>query len=66
MSADPLDQASEHEAFLLNASLSNRVVYQGTSLEFCRICEDDIPVARQKAVPGVSTCILCQSKAERK
>ncbi len=66
MLADQLDQAAEYEEFFINNSLANRVVYSGTSLEFCRICDDRIPVARQEAIQGVSTCIFCQSKAERK
>lgn len=35
------------------------------SLEFCDSCGEDIPVARQLAVPGVTRCIYCQSKSER-
>jgi len=35
------------------------------SLEFCDDCGEDIPLARRQAVPGVTMCIYCQSKAER-
>jgi phage/conjugal plasmid C-4 type zinc finger TraR family protein len=35
------------------------------SLEFCDACGETIPEARRLAVPGVTMCIYCQSKAER-
>jgi len=35
------------------------------SAEFCEECGEDIPLARQQAVPGVQFCIYCQTKLER-
>lgn len=35
------------------------------SLSECDACGEDIPKARQLAVPGVTRCIYCQSKSER-
>jgi phage/conjugal plasmid C-4 type zinc finger TraR family protein len=35
------------------------------SLSECDTCGEDIPEARQLAVPGVTMCIYCQSKSER-
>ena len=38
----------------------------GESLEHCEICEEPIPEARRKAVPGVRLCIQCQSEVEKR
>jgi RNA polymerase-binding transcription factor DksA len=35
------------------------------SLEQCEECGDDIPKARQLAIPGVRLCIYCKERAER-
>ena len=35
------------------------------SAEVCEECGDDIPVARQKAIPGVQYCLYCQEYLER-
>ena len=39
---------------------------QGESLEFCEACEEKIPEARRKAVPGVKLCVSCQSEQDEK
>ncbi|MCG3768956.1 MAG: RNA polymerase-binding transcription factor DksA [Nitrosomonadaceae bacterium] len=31
----------------------------------CESCGDDIPLARQQAVPGTQMCVTCQSHNER-
>ncbi len=31
----------------------------------CEECGEDIPKARQEAIPGVQLCIYCQTKLER-
>jgi phage/conjugal plasmid C-4 type zinc finger TraR family protein len=31
----------------------------------CESCGDDIPLARQQAVPGTQMCVTCQSHSER-
>ena len=36
------------------------------SLSHCGECGEDIPLARQKAVLGCTTCIECQSANERR
>ena len=36
------------------------------SAEFCEECGDDIPEARQKAIPGVQLCTYCQELHERR
>lgn len=35
------------------------------SAEVCQECGEDIPVARQQAVPGVQYCVHCQEMFER-
>ncbi len=37
----------------------------GASEPFCVVCGDDIPVGRRSAVPGVRTCVSCQSSRDR-
>lgn len=34
---------------------------RGESAEYCDICGEDIPQKRREAVPGVRTCVECQS-----
>jgi phage/conjugal plasmid C-4 type zinc finger TraR family protein len=38
---------------------------RGESLTHCELCEEEIPVARRRAVPGVRFCVLCQSELEK-
>ena len=33
----------------------------GDGEPFCTICGDDIPDGRRRALPGVRTCVTCQS-----
>ena len=37
----------------------------GESELFCVLCGDDIPEGRRTAVPGVKTCVTCQSGRDR-
>lgn len=37
----------------------------GESLTHCELCEEKIPEARRKALPGVRLCILCQEELEK-
>lgn len=66
MFADQLDVAEANATKQLEATLENRVVYTGVSAEDCEDCGEEIPKARQLAVPGVQKCVFCQTKAERK
>lgn len=34
------------------------------SAEYCRVCDEPIPLARRRAVPGVQTCVECQTDLE--
>ncbi len=38
----------------------------GESLTHCEECENIIPEARRKAIPGVRLCVNCQSTLEEK
>lgn len=33
----------------------------GDAAKYCVECDEEIPEARRKAVPGVKTCVACQS-----
>ena len=37
----------------------------GDSLEFCEECDEPIPERRRAALPGVRTCVVCQSGRDR-
>lgn len=37
----------------------------GESELFCTLCGNDIPEGRRQAVPGVRTCVECQSRRDR-
>lgn len=37
----------------------------GESAPACVICGDDIPEGRRRAIPGVRTCVTCQSSRDR-
>jgi phage/conjugal plasmid C-4 type zinc finger TraR family protein len=41
----------------------SRISY-GESLSHCEECGNDIPEARQRAIPGVRLCVLCQSELD--
>lgn len=54
-------------ALHLNENAIQRVrisLYTGPSLSHCLDCGEEIPEARQKAVPGVTRCIHCQFLSE--
>ena len=37
----------------------------GPSAEECEDCGEPIPAARRKALPGVRTCVACQSERDK-
>lgn len=37
----------------------------GKGSEYCDECGEDIPQARRDALPGIRTCISCQSKRDQ-
>lgn len=65
--ADPIDLANDNAQRRLDAALASRARMATTpSLTHCEDCDDPIPQARRDAVPGVATCIECQSINEHK
>ena len=38
---------------------------QGAGLTHCAECGNEIPEARQKAIPGVRLCLTCQDNEDR-
>ena len=55
----------------IDASLDDAIararagLQRGESLSHCESCDALIPEARQKAVPGVRLCIICQSEHDQ-
>jgi len=43
-----------------------RKIKTGPSLEECEECGEPIPEARRLAITGCTTCILCQTRLERR
>lgn len=37
---------------------------RGASRERCEECDEPIPEARRKALPGVAMCVVCQQEAD--
>ena len=46
------------------AAIANRVQYQGERALDCEECGEPIPDGRREALPGVQTCVECQSYRE--
>jgi phage/conjugal plasmid C-4 type zinc finger TraR family protein len=57
---DQIDATVEDAVKLVRSRLP-----KGKSLSHCEECDEPIPVARRKAIPGVRLCILCQSEIEK-
>lgn len=69
---DIYDRATEREEDLRADALaaqSRRAGLAGKtvsdSARNCRVCDDPIPDARRRALPGVQTCVQCQADLER-
>ena len=69
---DPIDRGCEREDELRadaiaeqrrRAGLEGKTV--ADSARKCSACKEPIPEARRQAVPGVQTCIECQTLIER-
>ena len=65
--ADNIDIAQQREAENLARALAN-ITHRsgGVSVYFCEECDDPIPEARRKALPGVITCVHCKTIGELK
>lgn len=64
--ADEIDIAHEREQSSIEEILARRVQYRGESAEACEDCGEIIPGERREGVPGVRTCVPCQSARELK
>lgn len=64
--ADEIDIAHEREQTAIDEILAKRVQYAGESAPDCEVCGEPIPEARREGVPGVRTCVMCQSEREHK
>ena len=63
--ADVIDIAQEHAAATLERQIMAARSHATAESAFsCEFCGEDIGQARRIAVPGVSTCINCQSLFE--
>jgi phage/conjugal plasmid C-4 type zinc finger TraR family protein len=77
--ADEIDNAQAYDEFFLNLALKNRNGSRGSRGEdnlstsgldprssnlYCIDCEEEIPEARRRAVPGCRRCVDCQSLHE--
>ena len=58
---DQIDASVEDAIKLARSRLPN-----GKSLTHCEECENAIPDARRKAIPGVRLCVGCQSEYDKK
>jgi phage/conjugal plasmid C-4 type zinc finger TraR family protein len=69
---DPIDRCCEREDEFRADALAEQRRRAGLdgktaadSSETCNACGEPIPEARRQAVPGVQTCIECQTLIER-
>jgi phage/conjugal plasmid C-4 type zinc finger TraR family protein len=68
---DNLEEADQAQLLTstLNADAVAKIranIPKGPSLSHCNECGEEIPMARQLAIKGCSTCIECQSLSERR
>ena len=56
---DQIDASVEDAVKLARSRLP-----EGEGSTHCEVCEEAIPEARRKAIPGVSLCVNCQSAHE--
>ena len=66
---DVFDRAQEREEEMRQDALAKQArqaqTVAGDSALVCAMCEEPIPEGRRQAVPGVQTCIECQTDVER-
>ena len=66
--SDDIDRAQEREQEMRQDATAEQArraqTEAGDSALFCAVCEEEIPDARRKAVPGVQTCIACKEELE--
>ena len=47
-------------------ALARALIPKGESAEECEDCGEPVPAARRTAIPGVRTCVSCQSLRDAK
>jgi len=57
---DQIDASVESEVSRARSRLP-----RGESLRFCEDCEEPIPEARRRAIPGVRRCVQCQAEFDK-
>ncbi len=65
---DDCDQAYHYTETLNRIAIANqrnRSRSLEPSLKWCKACEEEIPEARRKAMPGCSRCVACETEFER-
>ncbi|MEG2665174.1 MAG: TraR/DksA family transcriptional regulator [Hafnia sp.] len=63
--ADAADMAQEYTDALIERGV--RIVqahFTAVSLTHCEACDEVIPPRRRELIPGVTTCVTCQSRRE--
>lgn len=63
--ADKIDEANEYAASAVEQALAGREQYHGESASHCIECDAEIPVMRQRMLPGVQYCVDCAEVRER-
>jgi phage/conjugal plasmid C-4 type zinc finger TraR family protein len=68
--SDFADLAADREQQLREDALAEHSRRQGkrhvaASAEYCYVCGDPIPEKRRAVVPGVQTCLECQTELEQ-
>lgn len=66
---DDIDRAQEREQQMRQSALDEQKWLMQRAAErepviYCAVCDEEIPAARRRAVPGVQTCIECQRDLE--
>lgn len=64
--ADQIDQANEYAEQQIRNSLANCKQYKGESASHCVECDAEIPLMRQRMLPGVQLCVACAEAQERR
>ncbi|MEG0867111.1 MAG: TraR/DksA family transcriptional regulator [Hafnia sp.] len=63
--ADAADVAQEYTDALVERGVRTvQANFTSVSLTHCEACDEVIPPRRRELIPGVTTCVTCQSRRE--
>lgn len=62
---DNLDRAQQIEQMQREIALKKHRTFKDVSALYCQDCDEPIPEARRKALPGCSRCTECQTVFEQ-